>query len=131
MPFLVIFLLSAFWLPGGANAADKGKFSDWHICRATIAGLMGRDPSIISIDKVFGREIYLSYIRANDKKKWSYKCKIDGNKVLWGTAKGNWRLRREHSKLTFRVAGEIIIITEKFSDGSFGRYTFRLADFSK
>lgn len=95
-----------------------GDVSNVKICKATIAALMGRDPSIIKLDKISGEIIYLSYIRSDDQTKWSTKCRLDGNKVIWATDTGRWRIDPMDSKITFSVVKNTIYIEEKFDDSS-------------
>jgi len=80
------------------------------ICKASIATIMGRDLSIMKTDSIQGDVVYLSYIRSNDGTRWSYKCKLDGNKIIWGNADGRWRTEE---LITFTVSGDTVTITDK------------------
>lgn len=79
------------------------------ICKASIATIMGRDVSIINIDVIKDDSVYLSYVRSNDGTQWSYKCKVDGNKVIWGNADGRWRT---DELVTYTVSSNIVTITD-------------------
>jgi hypothetical protein len=101
-----------------SSAADKSKFTKNQICKAGIAKIMGRDPAIIKIDRTSGETIYLSYIRQDDKTKWKYKCKLNGNQIIWGSDTGRWRTHAMDSKVHYRINGSSITVTDTFSDGS-------------
>lgn len=98
--------------------SGKGNFSDQQICVATVSATMGRDPSIIKIDSIQGDVTYLSYFRRDDGKHWKYKCKLEGNRAIWGADTGRWRTDQYDSKITFSVNDDELNISEKYSDGS-------------
>ncbi|MFA0260967.1 hypothetical protein AB4497_00665 [Vibrio cyclitrophicus] len=102
----------------GCGEIDKGSFTNQQICVATIASIMNQDPSIIDVNSFKGEITSLSYIRPDDGKNWAYKCKLDGQNVIWGANDGRWRDGKHDSIVTFSVEGEKINISEKFSDGS-------------
>ena len=112
---LLISLLIAL---SGCGGMDKGAFTDQQICIATIAKVMGRNPSIIKIDSIQGDITYLSYNRQGDATHWTYRCKLDGNKAIWASDPGRWRTEQYDSKITFSVSGSKLSISEKYSDGS-------------
>ncbi|MCH7916342.1 MAG: hypothetical protein IH856_25445 [Deltaproteobacteria bacterium] len=114
---ILVTLACAFVLPT-VNAAESGTFSKAQICKAGIATVMGRDPGIMKVDRTQGGVIYLSYIRQDDGKKWSYKCKLDGNRIIWGSDTGRWRTHSMDSRLTYSVEGNQIKLVDRFSDGS-------------
>ncbi|WP_036532487.1 hypothetical protein [Neosynechococcus sphagnicola] len=58
-----------------------GAFSSQQICKAGIAVLMGRNPAIMKVAKTQGNVIHLSYVRQDDRKKFSYRCKVEGSQV--------------------------------------------------
>jgi hypothetical protein len=113
-----ILLLSFSVALTGCGGVDKGSFTDQQICIASIASAMGRDPSIIQIDSLKGNVSYLSYIRPDDGKKWAYRCKLDGKKVIWASETGRWRDGQYDSIITFSVSGNQIDISEQYDDGS-------------
>jgi hypothetical protein len=88
------------------------------VCKACIAKIMYRDPSTIKVDRIQKNEIYLSYIRSSDNKKWKYKCKLEGNRVIWGSDNGRWRNDPMDSKITYKIENNKIHIIEDFGDGS-------------
>ena len=111
------------------RAAGTAKFSDNQICRAGIAVAFGRDPAIIRIGRARGGIIYLSYIRPDDGKKWSFRCKIQSNRIIWASDTGRWRTHPEDSVITYSIAGSMLFVSEKYSDGSATSGRYRVADF--
>ena len=116
--FFVFFVLPVSFSIFSGNSEDKGSFTEQQICIATIASTMGRDPSIIKINSLKGNVTYLSYVRKDDGKKWAYRCKLDGNKVIWASDTGRWRDGQYDSIITFSVNSNKINISEKYDDGS-------------
>ena len=91
-----------------------------------IAIVMGRDPAIINTDRVQNEVIYISYRRADDGTHWAYKCKLAGNRIIWGNDDGRWRTHEADSRITFNVKGDVINVEDRFSDGSSSNKSFRL-----
>jgi len=104
--------------------ADKSSFLSAQICKAGIAVVMGRDPKIIKVDRAQGHAIYLSYVRADDGKRWAYKCKIEGDKIIWGADDGRWRTHPDDSVITFNVRASILTVVERYGDRSSKRESF-------
>ncbi|WP_103120578.1 hypothetical protein [Methylopila sp. Yamaguchi] len=100
------------------------------ICKATIAKVMGRDPRIIRTDTQESGIYYLSYVR-DDGTLWSYRCRLEGNQVIWASDKGRWRTHPDDETLTYRLSQDrrSLTISEKFSDGSSTEASFKAADF--
>jgi len=113
-------LISVLIALSGCGGVDKGDFTDQQICIATVAKVMGRNPSIIKIDSIQGDVTYLSYYRQDDGTGWAYRCKLEGNKAIWASDIGRWRTDQYDSKITFSVSGSRVSISEKYSDGSGG-----------
>ncbi len=121
--FAVIFIAG---VSENAYAVGNGVFSMNQVCKAGIAKIMGRNPSIIQIDRVAKGVIYLSYVRQDDKTKWKYKCKIEGNRIIWGSDTGRWRTNPMDSMVSFQVSGNLITVKDAFSDGSSSNETYSL-----
>lgn len=98
-------------------AADK-KIQNHQICKAGIATVMGKEPNIITATNISSPIIGLSYIRKDDGTKWLYKCKINGNTIVWGSSDGRWREDPLDSVITYKISGDSIIVSEKYTDGS-------------
>jgi len=114
-----------------AHAGEYGVFSENQICKAGIAKIMGRNPAIIKIDRVANDAIYLSYVRQDDQTKWKYKCKVEGNRIIWGSDIGRWRIHPMDSKVSFKVAGSSITVVDAFGDGSSSKETYSLEQVGK
>lgn len=104
-------------------------FTTDQICRAGIATIMSKDPSIISIYKKSGDVKYLAYIRKSDGSKWSYKCKIKGFRIHWGSirsdgSEGRWRTHPADAKVIFKTGIDILTVTE----GGYNSKTFKNTD---
>lgn len=105
-------------LIAGCGGVDKGSFTGQQICVATVATSMGRDPSIIKVSSSQENITSLSYYRSEDGKYWKYRCKLEGDKVIWASDPGRWRTGQYDSKITFSVDGDSLNILENYSDGS-------------
>lgn len=97
---------------------EQTKFNHKEICTATIAIVMGKDPSIIKIDDLKNDTVFLSYIRKSDNKHWAYRCKLEGPHVIWSSANGRWRTHALDSKITYKIHDNNLEITEIYSDKS-------------
>jgi hypothetical protein len=106
------------------RAADPQPFTSTQICKAAIGVVMGRNPATMRIDKSIGDVVYLSYVRPDDQKRWAYKCRLDGNKVLWGADDGRWRDHRDDSIITVNSSATSLTIIERYSDGSSNKTSF-------
>lgn len=107
----------------GVDEANSAKISiddAGRVCRAAIASLMGRDPSIIAVTSNDGAHINVSYRTMNDGKVWRNHCSIIGDRVNWAAildgAQGRWRteddiryvLSGPSIKVTVRTDGELV-----------------------
>lgn len=104
--------------PSQSGAPDPS-FTLSQISRAAIGLIMSRNPSTIHATTA-GDEIRLSYVRENDQTEWKYKCKLDGDRILWAANPGGrWRNHPLDEKIYYRVLpGGFLEIEEYFSDGS-------------
>lgn len=84
------------------------------VCKATISVVMVRPVEIISAVRTGRGQYRLSYIRADDETEWKYKCKLEGDRVLWGAHDGRWRTHSEDSIIKYRIVGDILTITEQY-----------------
>jgi hypothetical protein len=91
------------------------KYED--IARYTMAAIMGQQPKIITAIKK-GNLYYVSYIRKSDRKKFDYKIKFNGNKILWSNIDGRWRDSHYDEKINFIEKNNRLSIIQTFSDGS-------------
>jgi hypothetical protein len=122
-------------LSAGAIATDlsaaEPRFTPTQICKAGIALVMGRDPATMKIERVQKKVVFLSYFRAGDRKRWTYKCKLEGRRILWGADAGRWRTHPADSVVTFDDATTWLTVVERFGDGSSARKTFTVQQLGK
>jgi hypothetical protein len=91
------------------------------ICRTAIASIMGRDPKIVRVTRDAGDVLFLSYVRPIDNFVWDYRCKIEGNRVIWASEPGRWREDPKDDKVFFEIVEggkQLRIIVEDHGDGS-------------
>jgi hypothetical protein len=109
-------ILSASLSP--ASAAPS--FEVEVICRTAIASIMGRDPKIRRVTRTAGDILFLTYVRPMDNFVWTFRCRIEGNRVVWVSEPGRWREGPKDDKIFFEVvnAGKQLRIIENHGDGS-------------
>ena len=95
-------------------------FAPEAICRTAIAAVMGRDPKIGRVTRTDGDVLFLSYVRPIDNFVWDYRCRIEGNRVIWASEPGRWREGPKDDKVFFEVVdgGKQLRIMEDHGDGS-------------
>lgn len=96
---------------GGAHAEELPSAI---VCRAAIAAIMGREPEAVKIDRANGDVHNLSYIRASDKSKWSFRCRVQGKEIVWASEPGRWRTEPRDEKVEYVIVnkGRSVVITE-------------------
>ena len=101
-------------------AAAASSFESEAICRTAIASIMGRDPKIVQVTRIAGDVVFLSYVRPIDNFVWDYRCKIQGNRVVWASEPGRWREDPKDDKVFFESVGDgkQLRIIEYHRDGS-------------
>lgn len=115
---------SAFLRESAVQAAkpeistNPGIFSAPQICKAGIAAIMGRDPGTMITQPISNGVYQVAYMRSDDGKRFTYKCKIERNRILWGNIDGRWRNHSADSMVTYMVDGDRIIVTDNFGGGS-------------
>lgn len=92
-------------------------FSKGDIVRFAMSSIMGQPSKTIKV-KVENGLYILSYIRKSDSKKFDYKIKIDGDKILWANLDGRWRDTEHDEKINFEENAQTIKIKQTFSDNS-------------
>ncbi|OXE99720.1 hypothetical protein [Flavobacterium araucananum] len=92
-------------------------FSYEDIARYTMSSIMGQPAKTIKVSK--SEDLYyVSYIRKSDSRKFSYKIKFDGNKILWANIDGRWRNSEYDEKISFTEKNNKVSIIQTFSDNS-------------
>jgi hypothetical protein len=105
MPFafwlIIVTVLSANLSPALAASA----FEAAAICRTAIASVADRDPKAMQISRTVGDILFLTYARPIDNFVWTYRCRIDGNRVIWASEPGRWRDGPKDDKILFEEVG--------------------------
>lgn len=96
-----------------------------HICKAGIAKIMGRDPKTMKVLRNEGGMVHLQYVRTNDGSLWSYRCRVDGSRIMWASDTGRWRDDPRDEKLTYAVTADTVTVKETFTDGSSTQQAFK------
>jgi hypothetical protein len=119
---IMVAMLSADPSPASAAAA----FEVEAICRTAIASIMGRDPKLMQVTRTAGDVLFLTYVRAMDNFVWAYRCRVEGNRVVWASEPGRWRDGPKDDEVLFEVvdAGKQLRIIENHGDGSSTRQLF-------
>ena len=110
-------LLAVSFLPSSLAA---NSFEPEAICRAAIATIAGRDPKAMQVTRIVGDVLFLTYVRPIDNFIWTYRCKIEGNRVFWAYDPGRWRESPKDDKVSFEILGDgkQLRISDHHSDGS-------------
>lgn len=126
MPFG--YRLIAFTMLSGSlsPASAAPSFEVETICRTAIASIAGRDPKIMQVTRTVGDVLFLTYVRPVDNFVWTYRCRIEGNRVVWATEPGRWRDDPKDDKVLFEDvgAGKQLRIIENHGDGSSTKQLF-------
>jgi hypothetical protein len=107
-----------------ASAAPS--FKTETICRTAIASIAGRDPKSMQVTRTVGDVLFLTYVRPIDNFVWTYRCRIEGNRVVWASEPGRWREDPKDDKVFFEEVdtGRQLRIIEKHGDGSSTKQLF-------
>jgi hypothetical protein len=99
LPFALI--LVALAPAASASAAFETKA----ICRTAIAVVMDRDPKLVQARDAPDGVVILTYARPFDNFVFTYRCRIDGDRVVWADEPGRWRDDPKDARVSFEVAG--------------------------
>jgi hypothetical protein len=99
---------------------DEPLFESSAICRTAIASITGRDPKAIQTTRDAKGEFLLTYARPIDNFVWTYRCRIESNRIIWADEPGRWREGPKDATLFFEIvgAGAQLRIIETHADGS-------------
>jgi hypothetical protein len=113
---IAFIMLSASVLP----ASEALSFEADAICRAAIASITDRDPKGMQVSRTVGDVLFLTYLRPIDNFVWTYRCRIEGDRVMWATEPGRWREGPKDDKIFFEIvdAEKQLRIIEVHRDGS-------------
>jgi hypothetical protein len=90
-------------LAGLSPASAAPAFEVEAICRTAIAAIMDRDPKAMKVTKTADDVLILTYDRPIDNYIWTYRCRIDGDRVVWASEPGRWRESPKDDKILFEV----------------------------
>jgi hypothetical protein len=127
-PVPLVYRLMAFTLLSASlsPASAAPSFNVEAICRTAIASIADRDPKLMQVTRTVGDVLFLTYVRPIDNFVWTYRCRIEGNRVVWATEPGRWREDPKDDKVFFEEvdAGKQLRIIEDHGDGSSTRQLF-------
>ena len=125
---LFVFRLIALAMPFASmsQASAAPAFEVEAICRTAIASIMDRDPKMMQLTLTAGDVVFLTYVRPIDNFVWTYRCRIESNRVVWATEPGRWRDDPKDEKVFFEVidGGKQLRIIEDHGDGSSTKQVF-------
>lgn len=127
MLFIFRLIASTMLFASMAQASAAPAFKVEAICRTAIASIMGRDPKMMQITRADTNVVFLTYVRPIDNFVWTYRCRIEGNRVVWAAESDRWRDDPKDDKVFFEVieGGKQLRIIQDHGDGS---STMRLFD---
>ena len=113
-------------LAGLSPASAAPAFEAEAICRTAIAALMDRDPKIMQVTRTVGDVLFLTYVRPMDNFVWTYRCRIEGSRVVWASEPGRWRVGPKDDEIFFEVVndGKQLRIIAIHGDGSRAQQLF-------
>jgi hypothetical protein len=107
-------------LAAAAPASGEPPFETKTICRTAIASIMGRDPKLVQATDAADGVVVLIYLRPIDNFVWTYRCRLEDNRVVWADEPGRWREGAKDDKIFFEIlgAGAQLRIIADHVDGS-------------
>jgi hypothetical protein len=96
-------VLLVAWPTTGSFVAAAPLFEPEAICRAAIASVKGRDPKLMKVALIRDDVFFLTYTRPIDSFVWTYRCRIEGSRVVWADEPGRWRNEPKDDKISFEA----------------------------
>jgi hypothetical protein len=96
-------VLLVAWPTTGSFVAAAPLFEPEAICRAVIASVKDRDPKLIKVALIRDDVFFLTYTRPIDSFVWTYRCRIEGSRVVWADEPGRWRNEPKDDKISFEA----------------------------
>jgi hypothetical protein len=112
MTFFSILLLVSNTLYGASGDA----YTHVQLCKAALSSVMGVDLKAIQTEKEKDGIVSLHYRIEGESERYDYKCRVEGNRVVWGSEKGRWRTKKGDAVITFSVSNGNVTIRERFND---------------
>jgi hypothetical protein len=91
------------WPTTGSFVAAAPLFEPEAICRAAIALIKGRDTKLMKVALIRDDVFFLTYTRPIDSFVWTYRCRIEGSRVVWADEPGRWRNEPKDDKISFEA----------------------------
>ena len=85
-------------------ASADPAFETKAICRTAIAVIMDRDPKQLQATDAPDGVVILTYARPFDNFVFTYRCRLEDDRVVWADEPGRWRDGAKDAKVTFEVA---------------------------
>jgi hypothetical protein len=119
-------VLLVAWPTTGSFVAAAPLFEPEAICRAAIASIKGRDPKSIKVALIRDDVFFLTYTRPIDSFVWTYRCRVEGSRVVWADEPGRWRNDPKDDKISFEAidAGAHLQITATRRNGLTNKQLF-------
>jgi hypothetical protein len=87
------------------TTAAGSAFDPATICRTAIIAITDRDPKLMQAHTEPGGVVMLTYARPIDNFVWAYRCRLEGNRVIWANEPGRWRDSAKDDKIFFEIVG--------------------------
>jgi hypothetical protein len=113
-------MLASFLLALAPAASASPAFETKAICRTAVAVVMDRDPKQLQATDAPDGVVVLTYARPFDNFVFTYRCRLEGDRVVWADEPGRWRDGVKDAKVSFEVAGtgDRLHITVSRANGS-------------
>ena len=105
MPSVVRLLAFPILLALMPAASASPAFETKAICRTAIAVVMDRYPKLLQATDAPDGVVVLTYARPFDNFVFTYRCRVEGDRVVWADEPGRWRDDAKDAKVSFEVAG--------------------------
>ena len=105
MPSLPHWLAVAISIATALPAFAEPAFDARAICRTAIAALTGRDLKLFQAADAPDGMVALTYARPFDNFVFTYRCRLEDDRVVWADEPGRWRDSAKDAKVSFEIAG--------------------------
>jgi hypothetical protein len=119
-------VLLVAWPATGSLVAAAPLYEPEAICRAAIGAIKDRDPKSLKVAMVRDGVFFLTYTRPIDSYVWTYRCRIEGSRVVWADEPGRWRNEPKDDSISFEAidAGAHLQIIVTRRNGLSGKQVF-------
>lgn len=103
MPSVIRLLALPMLLSLTPAASASQAFETKAICRTAIAVVMDRDPKVLRATDAPDGVVVLTYARPFDNFVFTYRCKLEGDRVVWADEPGRWRDGARDARVSFEI----------------------------